>query len=133
MDIDRPALAAEGIAPDLVEELFPRQHQIPVPQQKQEHLKFLVGQSDALAVDLCDVLLRQDNELSQTEALRCLGLLRAPEKCPYTGDQLHHAEGLGKVIVCAGIEPDDLVIFTAAGSEHHDGDVGSAPVAAQLA
>ena len=36
-------------------------------------------------------------------------------------DHFHHAEGLGEIVVRAGVQPDDLVVLAAAGRGENDG------------
>jgi len=45
----------------------------------------------------------------------------APEEKLYTGEKFARAERLGDVIVGAGFEGSDEVVFVAAGGEHDDG------------
>jgi hypothetical protein len=43
-----------------------------------------------------------------------------PQRHAHPRQQLAHAEGLGQVIVGAGVERGDLVAFLALGRQHHD-------------
>ena len=52
------------------------------------------------------------------------GPLRPPQQGPNAGEQLHHAKGLGHVIVGAAVQPQDLVILGALGGQHNNWNIG---------
>ena len=51
----------------------------------------------------------------------------------HTGNELHHAEGLDKVIVRAEVKPPDAVILCALGRRHDDWDIGKLRIRAHPA
>lgn len=59
------------------------------------------------------------------------GALAAPQECLDPDHELLEIEGLGEVVVGAGVEAADLVLGAAEGREHQDGDLGGALVAPQ--
>ncbi len=97
-------------------------------QKQAQDLKFLVGQFHAGAVCRDGVLVGID---AYTAAFQNIGgpvRLAAAKHCLDAGDELHHPEGLDKIVVRAEIEPLNFVILCALGCGHDDADGGKAGI-----
>src|SRR5699024_5693019 len=94
---------------DLVEELVPGKHGVPVLQQQAQELKLLQRQRHILAVHLDQVPPGVHHQLPQLVHRRRRAALPAPaEGGPDPGHQFHHAEGLGYIVVGSASRPTTL-------------------------
>ena len=130
MDVHGPALAGKGVAPDVLDQLLPGKHLAGVAQQQAQHFKLLLGQDGLLSPDPDDVLPRihLQNAAAEGAVLR----LRPPQQRPDAGEQLHHPEGLGDIVIRPAVQTQDLVVLRPLGGEHDDGKLGCADSAPQL-
>src|SRR5699024_9155426 len=101
MDVHGAALAVEAVAPDLPQQHVPGQHHPGGPEQHAQELELLQSQMDLLVSGPDDMPRRADVERPHP-ILLLGGLLGAAEHRLDPGDQLHHAEGLGQIVVGAG-------------------------------
>ena len=131
MHIHRAALAVKGIAPDLLQQLVPGEDPAAGPEQHAEQLKFLQRQRNVLAVCLDETGLRTDPQAVDPIFLRSAALPGPPQQGLDPGQQLHHPEGLGQIIVRPQLQPQHLVIFAAPGREHDHRRQGGLPGGAE--
>ncbi|CAN3963006.1 DNA-processing protein DprA, partial [Dysosmobacter welbionis] len=124
VDVHGPALAGKGVAPDVLDQLLPGKHLAGVAQQQAQHFKLLLGQDGLLSPDPDDVLPRihLQNAAAEGAVLR----LRPPQQRPDAGEQLHHAEGLGHIVIGAAVQTHHLVVLRALGRQHDDRQLGRA-------
>ena len=118
MHVHCAVFAVEGIAPDLVEQLIPGEHHVTVFQQHTQQLKFLEGQGHLLTLYFHQMAFGTHHQTACPVAFRGGPIFDPAQQSFDPGDKLHHAEGLGDVVVGTGLQTDDLVIFTALGGEH---------------
>ena len=123
MDVQRPVLPAELLAPHAVHDGVAGHGHALVLQQQAEQLKLLVRQGDFFAVHLDHVALGADEQRTELVVAVFLPALRPAQDGPDAGHQLHHAEGLGDEIVCAAVQAHDPVILRVLGREHDDGQL----------
>ena len=122
MHIQRPVFRLRPQVPDPVEQDLSGQHIPFVADQEQQELILLVGQGDLLPPDIDLMPLGQDQEVAASVFLDLLGSAgRTPaQEGADTGQQLHHAKGLGDIIVRSGIQALHPVVLRAPGREHDD-------------
>ena len=124
MDIHGAALSVKGVAPDLVQEPVPGEDHAPVFHQGLQKVVFLQREGNRLVIH--PDLMPGDTEGETAHPVLVLYLPgNSPaEQCPDPGQQLHHAKGLGHIVVGSGIQTKHLVILGALGGEHHHGNQG---------
>ena len=91
-------------------------------QKQPQQLVFLIGQLHARTVRGDNVLVGVQADTAALQQGRRLLRLAAAQHRLDAGDQLHDAEGLDEIVVCAEIQPLNLVIFCALRRRHDDGD-----------
>ena len=142
MGVHRARLASEGDAPHLLEQLGTREHEPLVLHEGAQELEFLEGEDDRLAAGAH--LMTRGRQLDGA-GTQLIGSRRSRRRSPHrwggraaqqgvhAGDELHHAEGLGQVVVGASIQAAHLVVFRALGREHHHRHMLGGLIGAQAA
>ena len=126
MHVDGPAVAQEGVAPYLLEQLLAAQHQAPGLDERGEQVE-LLGREGHL-VTIHEHLARShfDPQAVHLEDRRQIRIVRlhpgvsTSHHCPDAGHQLTRVEGLGHVVVGAQLEAHHLVHRVVACREHED-------------
>lgn len=122
VNVDRAGLAVEVVAPDALQQLFPRHHNAFVLGQSPEQVELLGAKRDRLAVDGGLAPLPVDSERSRThDAVRRSALaLGAPQDRPNAGGEFARVERLAHIVVRTQLQPDDAVDIVRAGREHEN-------------
>ena len=121
MHIHRPAGAVKLIAPDGVEQLVPGKYGTRPLHQQAQDLELLQSQGNIPVPVPDNVPLRVHKEAAQGVGLLLrLVLPRVAQGGAHPGHQLHHAEGLGYIVVRPLIQSQHLVVLGALGGEHDD-------------
>ena len=126
----RPALVLR--APDLVQQAVAVESLFRVLHQVAQKFELAEGEHDLFPVRLHGVLLAVEADAAQRQHALAAPGAAADDRLD-AGDQLHHAKGLGHIVVRAALQPLDLVGLLALGGDHDDGDGAEARVAAQTA
>ena len=105
------------LVPDLLHEALPRDDTAGVDDEQRQHVELLRREVELDVVLPGAVRLGVDQH---TLHARRLARRRQAEAHPHPGEQLGEAEGLGDVVVGAGVEADHDVGLFAAGGEHDD-------------
>ncbi len=138
VNVHRAGAAGEGDVPHVGEQAVAREHAAWRGHEGLEQVELLGGERHGHAVGGHGVAPLVEHDAPEREAVRlgrlpACGRLGAAEQRPHAGQQLHHAERLGQVVVGAQVEPVGLVELVALGREHHDGDVPCGRLAPQAA
>ena len=91
--IQRTGLPGEVVAPDLVEELLPGHHPLPVRNEDAQQLKLLQGELQRLPGPGDRVVVHIDDDVAAAEDVLPLRRL-TPQRCPHPGRQFQQAKGL---------------------------------------
>jgi hypothetical protein len=115
----------------VLRDLLAAHHAILVEHQELEQGVFLGGEADGPAGARHRVAAGIQGEIGHLHHLGAQ-TLGPPQQGAQAGQQLFEVEGLGEVIVGAGIEPGHAVVHRGAGGEHEDGraETGGAQFAA---
>ena len=129
--VDRAALALKVIAPHALHQLLAREHATRVLHERKQQLVFLVRERDLLSVRQHRVRRRVGPDHAQLQAGGALLHARAAQHRAHAREQLHHAEGLGHVVVRARVQTLDLVVLRALGREQDHRQLARAGAGAQ--
>jgi hypothetical protein len=119
--LDDVVVAAEVVAPDVVQDLGLGQHPPGVQQQVAQQLELGRGQLDRPPAPLDLVAVLVEGEVGAGQTAGRLGPDPAQDG-PDAGHQLLEAERLGDVVVAPDGEPGHGVLGRVAGGEEHDRD-----------
>ena len=131
VDVHGARLACILHAPDAGKQRFAGKDLPDVFHKELQKLVFLECERNAPLIHRYGVAALVKRDAAAGKALRRPGRGAAQHGAD-ARDHLHHAEGLGKIIVRAGIQPDDLVILAAAGGRKDDGELRRERGGAQL-
>ena len=120
MDIDEPGVGGMTVAPHLLEELLAREHLPRRARQGHQQIEFEGGQRDDTPLTLDDVTGNVDRQILEGKALIRLRILTAAQARPHTGHQFFGLEGLGHIIVGAGLESRHNIRGIGTGGQHND-------------
>ncbi|MBG9885105.1 hypothetical protein ABE10_00595 [Bacillus toyonensis] len=120
-------VAVEVVLPDVIEDLRLRQHAVRVEHQVAQELELGRAQLDRRRADEDVVRVLIHGQLAGADDRLLVGLHRAAQDRLGAGDDLVEAEGLGDVVVAAGVEPLDLVLRVVLRGEEEDrsGEAGA--------
>src|SRR5581483_9217803 len=130
VDVHRPRVAGEGVAPHTLEQLVAREHEAAVVEQLPEEVELLRRELDLLVGDVHLAPAGVDVEVA---VLDRLALAVAPlrrrtaQHRPDARDELPRVERLRQVVVGADLETDDLVDVLVARGQHQDRHVRVLP------
>ena len=130
MDVHRPGVTEIVEAPDLVQKLIPGVDPVGGGGQEVQKLHLLGGCGYLLAVQNQLVGLHINNQLVKDQTAGLLTHLQPVGTAKHRlhpGKDLLHLEGLGNIIVCAGLQTHHLIVQVALGGEHNDGCVTLRP------
>src|SRR5262249_36850834 len=112
VDVDRPRVAGEGVAPHALEQLVARPHEATVVEELPEQVELLRGELDLVVADANLAAAGVDEQLAVLD-LRALPLAalgrRAAKDRLDARHELARVERLRHVVVGADLEADDLV------------------------
>ena len=132
MHINRARFTDKVRAPNTLQELFPCKGKAEILHKLLEQLIFLQRQRDTLSGNLHRMLTHIHGQLTHAQR-PCLFLRCGPAQHRlHTADHLHHAEGLGKIIIRAQIKTEYLVIFRPSGGGQNNGNVRRGCLTADL-
>jgi hypothetical protein len=126
---------ARFVAPDFAEKLVAGDDAAAVIDEVFEQLIFAHGEWDGLAGATDFGLAGVEFDIAEGEKFLCAaGGAGAAEQRFDAGEQFHHVERLGDIVVGSFLEADDFVDDLASGGEHEDGNgvAGLANPAADL-
>ena len=133
VDVDGPQFDILAVRPDGLEQLLAREDAAGIFHEMLEQSIF--GRPDTEGLVVAAHAVGGEVHL-QPGIFELLGGERgahAAQNRTRAGDQFLGAEGLGDIIVGAGLQPADAVVFLAAGGQHDDRQVGGLLAAAQAA
>ena len=131
MHIHRAGLYRVIRIPNGLQQLFPAEGHAGMGQKQPQKFIFLIGQGNPLTIDGDGVLALVQRQAVQFQKRRRLLWLASAQNGLHPGHHLHHAEGLGDVVVGAQIQTLYLVKFRAPGGGHNHGNVPVPLVGAQ--
>ena len=130
MDVDGAGLDIDVRAPDGVEQLLAAEDAAGVLHQVVEQAEFGGAQVDLVAGAADAVGDAVDDDVTVVEAIVGQARADAAEHGADAGDQLAHREGLGQIVVGAGVEAADAIAFLATRGQHDDRHVAGLGLAA---
>ena len=128
VDVDRPGLAREVGAPDVLEQRVAGQDDAGIPGQGRQQVELAGPQLEAALADrrlATPAVDAQRADLDRAGAGCRPG--RAPQDRLDPGDQGARVERLGHVVVGAQLEPDDRVDVVGPGGQHQDRRLAAPP------
>ena len=131
MYVHGAVLPVKAAAPHAVHDPVARERRAGMLQQQTEERKFLVRERYVLSGYAHDVLVPADVQLAHG----MIGRRRragTAQQCPHTRQKLHHAEGLGDIVIRPGVQPDHAVVLGVLCREHHNRQLPPKRRAAQL-
>jgi hypothetical protein len=108
------------VSPDLFRQLLPALELPRRARERREELELLEAQVQRLPRDAGREVLRVELEVAGLEDLAPLAGLAPFQVGVYAGDELLHGKRFGHVVVGAGLEAPDLVLFGVLGRDHDD-------------
>src|SRR5581483_9859779 len=120
VDVDHVRGPVVGEVPDVLEDASPGEHLARVAHELLEEGELLGGEEDLLPVPGDQALHRVEGEVAHLEDHRALARVPAGDG-PEAGEELGEGEGLGEVVVGAGVEAGHPIVDGIPGRQHHHG------------
>src|SRR5690606_27423547 len=114
MDVDGALVDIDRFAPDLVEQLGPREHAARMLHQEFEQAELRGAQPDLGAAAMNAVLLAVEHDLTDSEHGGKDLRLGAAQECFHASHEFRHRERLDEIVVSSGLKAPDPVAFLAA-------------------
>ena len=126
MRVHRAAVAKVLIPPDGLQQVFPREHLIPVAGQREQELQLLSGQADLPSLHPGCICIQVHRQVSQRDRLAGRGwpAIHPAQHRAQPRHQFAGRERLDNVVISTRIQAHDAFKILPAGRDHDDGHIG---------